>query len=326
MDFEKLKSSIFNIATFNEFNTVALQIYYFQYQHNALYRKFVDLLPVKFKEITSCYDIPCLPVGFYKTHEICSISSPPELIFKSSGTSSGTQSRSLVFSKTLYEKSILKSFSSFWGNPEDYTILALVPDYKTAQDSSLAFMLDFLIRKSGHRQSGFYMNNYDELKKILFDGSDRKKILFGITYALMDFATKHSSGLKNTIIIETGGMKGRRKEITREELHDFLRNKLGISRIYSEYSMCELMSQAYSSGESYYTPPPWMKVFIRELNDPLTTVRNEKSGGINIIDLANMHTCSFVSTQDIGIVLENGTFDVLGRFDYSDVRGCSLLG
>jgi len=325
MDIEKLKSGIFNIGSFDDFNVVALQIFHYQYQHNETYHKFIDLLSVKIDDITSCYNIPCLPVELFKTNEIRSTSSLPELVFKSSGTSSGQKSSSLVFSKSLYEKSILQSFSSFFGKPEDYMILALVPDYNTAKESSLAFMLDFLIKKSGQQESGFYMNRNDVLAAILNKKSDKKKILFGITYALMDFAEQHQLAPENTVVIETGGMKGRRKEITRDELYDFLTEKLKNTDICSEYSMCELMSQSYALRRGQYKTPPWMKIYIRELNDPFSHLENEKSGGINIIDLANLYTCSFISTKDIGILHETGTFEVLGRFDYSDIRGCSLL-
>ena len=325
MDIEKLKSGIFSIKSFEDFNTLALQIFHFQYQNNETYHKFIDLLSVKIHDITSCYDIPCLPVELFKTNEIRSVNSAPELVFKSSGTSSGQQSRSLVFSQDLYEKSILQSFSSFFGNPEDYIILALVPDYQVAKESSLAFMLDLLIRKSGQPESGFYMSKVDELVPVLNKKSGKKKILFGITYALMDFAGHPGITPENTLIIETGGMKGRRKEITRDELYGILTKKLQITDLCSEYSMCELMSQAYSLGRGQYKTPPWMKIYIRELNDPFAKLENEKSGGINIIDLANLFTCSFISTQDIGILHKTGTFEVLGRFDYSDIRGCSLL-
>lgn len=325
MDIEKLKSGIFNIGSFDDFNAMALQIFHFQYQNNATYRKFIDLLSLKIHDITSCYNIPCLPVELFKTNEIRSVDSPPELIFKSSGTSSGQQSRHLVFSRSLYEKSILQSFSSFFGNPEDYIILALIPDFKIAKASSLAFMLDLLIKKSGQPESGFYLNKTDELATILQKKSGRKKILFGITYALLDFAENQAITPENTLVIETGGMKGRRKEMTRDELYGILTEKLRITDLYSEYSMCELMSQAYSLGGGQYKTPLWMKIYTRELNDPFAKVENEKSGGINIIDLANLFTCSFISTQDIGILHKTGTFEVLGRFDYSDTRGCSLL-
>lgn len=325
MDIEQLKSQIFEIKTHHDFNTIALQIFRYQYQHNVTYRTFIDLLPVNINDIISCYDIPCIPVEFFKSHDILCKNSQPELIFKSSGTSSGQKSRSLVFSKTLYETSILQCFSGFYGNPEEYIILALTPDYKTTPDSSLAFMLDFLIKKSGNPESGFYMNRHDKLIRVLEKKPENKKILFGITYTLMDFAEHHKLNLANTIIVETGGMKGKRQELTRSEFHAFLSVKFGLNIIHSEYSMCELMSQAYSKGGGLFLTPSWMKIYIREFNDPFSRAQNEKNGGINIIDLANLYTCSFISTKDIGILHDDETFEVLGRFDYSDIRGCNLL-
>lgn len=325
MDIEQLKSQIFKINNNHDFNNVALQIFHYQYEHNVTYRSFIDLLPVNIESIISCYDIPCMPVEFFKSHDIRSINSEPELIFKSSGTSSGERSKSPVFSKKLYETSILKCFSTFYGDPDEYFIIAFAPDFKTNPDSSLAFMLDILIKNSGHAESGFYMDKPDQLIKVLENNPEKKKILFGITYALMDLAEHNKLNLANTIIVETGGMKGKRKEITRSELHAFLSAKFDINIIHSEYSMCELMSQAYSKGHGLFSSPPWMKIYIREFNDPFSMAQNEKNGGINIIDLANLYTCSFISTKDIGISHEDGTFEVLGRFDFSDIRGCSLL-
>ncbi len=325
MDIKNIKSKIFNIGNFNDFNTLALQIFHYQYHHNAVYHKFIDLLPVNINNITSCLDIPCLPVEFFKSYDIRCLSDSPELIFKSSGTTSSTPGRHYIFSKALYEESLLNGFSIFFGRPENYMIFALVPDYISVPESSLAFMLDFLIRKSAAVESGFYLNRDSELIPLLNSSPGRKKILFGTTYALMDFSEKYQLDLNDTIVIETGGMKGRRKEITREEMHLALRKKLNVNKIYSEYSMCELMSQAYSVEKGLYTSPPWMKIRIREINDPFTHSGSGKSGGINIIDLANLYTCSFISTKDIGILHDDGSFEVLGRFDYSDIRGCSLL-
>ncbi|HOV10364.1 MAG TPA: acyltransferase [Bacteroidales bacterium] len=325
MDIEELKLKIFNITSFTEFNEIALQIFQYQYKQNTVYHQFIDLLPVAVDNITSCYDIPCLPVEFFKSHEIRSVSSPPELIFISSGTTSSQRGQNQVFSKDLYEKSITTCFTSFFGNPQDHIVLALVPDYQKEPQSSLAFMLDFLIKKSGHEESGFYLNNTAALKDVLTTSSGKKKILFGISWALMAFAEQNHLNLKDVIIIETGGMKGRRKEITRQELHGILKDRLGVAEIFSEYSMCELMSQAYSVGKGRFKSPPWMKIYIREFNDPFARTANEKSGGINIIDLANLFTCSFISTKDVGVMHADGTFEVHGRFDDSDIRGCSQM-
>ncbi|HNX06763.1 MAG TPA: acyltransferase [Bacteroidales bacterium] len=325
MNVEELKFKIFNITSFTEFNDLALEIFHFQYEQNSVYQQFVNLLPIAVNKITSCYDIPCLPVEFFKSHEIRSTDTPAELVFKSSGTSSAQRGKNLVFSKSLYEKSIEKSFTSLIENPEETLILALTPDYQQEPQSSLAFMLDFLIKKSRHKESGFYLNNADGLKKVLTSRQGEKKILFGISWALLDFAEQNHLNLKDVIIIETGGMKGRRKEITRRELHEILKKNLDVAEVFSEYSMCELMSQAYSTGDGLFKTPPWMKIYIREFNDPFACADDEKNGGINIIDLANLYTCSFISTKDVGVMHADGTFEVHGRFDDSDIRGCSQM-
>jgi len=325
MNSEELKFKIFNITSFADFTDLALQIFHFQYKQNAVYQKFVDLLPIAVDTITSCYDIPCLPVEFFKSHEIRSVDTPAELVFMSSGTTSAQLGKNLVFSQELYEKSIAASFSSFVGNPEECIVLALAPDYQKEQQSSLAFMLDFLIKKSGHRESGFYLNNTAGLKEVLTASPGKKKILFGISWALLDFAEQNPCNLTDTLVIETGGMKGRRKEITRYELHEVLKKNLGVAEVFSEYSMCELMSQGYSTGRGLFKTPPWMKIYIREFNDPFARAGNEKNGGINIIDLANLYTCSFISTKDVGVMHADGTFEVHGRYDDSDIRGCSQM-
>lgn len=325
MDIERAKTRVFTIKTPEDFEDAAISIFRYQYEKNATYCKFIDLLGININRINSSAEIPCFPVEFFKSHNISSLKAQPELIFKSSGTTSGDKSSHPVFSKSLYETSILNCFFSFYGSPKDYQIYALMPDTMSAPDSSLAFMLDFLIKCSQQPESGFYLYRQEELAENLKKNKRKKKIIFGITYALMDFAEKFSINPENTLIIETGGMKGRRRELTRKELHDFLKYKFGVSEIHSEYSMCELMSQAYSKQSGIFVCPPWMKVVIKEINDPTSSEKPGKSGGINIIDLANIYTCSFISTKDIGVVLHDGSFDVLGRYDQSDIRGCSLL-
>ncbi len=325
MDIEWAKTRVFNVKTPQDFEDAAITIFHYQYENNATYAKFIDLLGININKIDSFAEIPYLPVEFFKSHDISSLKVQPELIFKSSGTTSGGKSIHPVFSKSLYETSILNSFLSFYGPPQDYQIYALVPDPYNAPDSSLAYMLDFLIKCSRQPESGFYLDKQVELAEKLIKNHRKKKIIFGITYALMDFAEKFDLNTENTIVIETGGMKGQRREVTRQELHCFLKCKFGVSEIHSEYSMCELMSQAYSKCNGIFVCPPWMKIVIKEINDPMISEKPGKSGGINIIDLANIYTCSFISTKDIGVVYKNGTFEVLGRYDQSDIRGCSLL-
>jgi len=325
MDIEWAKSRVFTIKTPEDFEEAAIMIFKFQYKNNATYSKFIDLLGININRINTFAEIPCLPVEFFKSHDISSLKAQPELIFKSSGTTSGGKSSHPVFSKSLYETSILNSFNSFYGSPQAYQIYALAPDTNSAPDSSLAYMLDFLIKCSGQPEGGFYLNRQEELAENIMKNHSKKKIIFGITYALMDFAEKFNVNAENTILIETGGMKGQRRELTRQELHDFLKNKFGVSEIHSEYSMCELMSQAYSKQKGLFVSPPWMKIVIKEINDPTNAEKTGKSGGINIIDLANIYTCSFISTKDIGVVHHDGSFEVLGRYDQSDMRGCNLL-
>jgi phenylacetate-coenzyme A ligase PaaK-like adenylate-forming protein len=268
--------------------------------------------------------IPFLPIEFFKTHNISSVQAKPELVFQSSGTTGQVRSTYNVYSEEIYRQSILKSFIRFYGDPAKYIICALVPDYKTHHNSSLAYMLEYLTGLSSYSSSGFYLGKEKELLKIVNENPETPKIIFGITYALMNFAMHYSVPLQNTVIIETGGMKGKMKEITRAEVHKILSDSFNCS-IHSEYSMAELMSQAYLADSGQFFSPPWMKIIIREVNDPLSVTTLGQTGGISIIDLANFQTCSFIATQDLGKLHEDGTFEVLGRFDFSDIRGCNLL-
>jgi hypothetical protein len=324
MNPDQIKLKVFAVTSQAEFNELALAIFRFQYKNNATYKTFVDGVCRNINSISDYSRIPCLPVEFFKTHNISSVDARPELIFRSSGTTGQSRSTNIIYSEEIYRKSILKCFTRFFGNPSDYIIFALLPDRQTHPDSSLAYMLDYLTELSSHPQSGFYMGNEQELLKLLIENPGPQKIVFGITYALMNFARQHSSPLQNTVIIETGGMKGKMKEITRHEVHKVLSDSFACS-IYSEYSMAELMSQAYLTEGNTFSTPPWMKILIREVNDPLSSVENGKTGGINIIDLANFQICSFISTNDLGILHSDGSFEVLGRFDHSDIRGCNLL-
>jgi len=324
MDIKKLEDRVFAIKSLSDFNDLALQIFYFQYKNNVVYQNFIDLLKIDIRKLKNYTEIPCLPVEFFKTHTISSVPFEPEQVFFSSGSTSLIRSKSLVYSKSLYETSIYKTFCSFYGSPGEYIITALIPNNPAIQNSSLVYMLDFLIKRTKNPLSGFYFEREKKLLDIINNKQKTKIILFGITYALLRFAENNYFPPNELIVIETGGMKGQMKEITRNELHTKLVRKFN-SPIHSEYSMAEIMSQSYSSRNGIYMAPPWMHVSIRDVYDPLSCVENGKSGGIDIIDLANIYTCSFIATKDIGILHDNSTFEVSGRFDYSDVRGCNLM-
>lgn len=277
-------------------------------------------------------DIPFLPIQFFKTNVITTTNFEPEIIFESSGTTGENISRHFVKKLSLYKKSFLNGFKLFYGNPEELCILALLPGYLDRQNSSLITMADQLIKLSGHSHSGFYLHNHEKLYQTLVHNEIRKQpvLLIGVTFALLDFAEKYSIELTYTTVMETGGMKGRREEITREEVHTFLKEKLKLQNIHSEYGMTELLSQAYSKEKGLFKCPPWMKILIREENDPFEITASPKNdkpaiGLLNIIDLANIYSCSFIATDDVGKLYHNESFEVLGRRDNSDMRGCSLL-
>jgi hypothetical protein len=321
------KKNIFNISNRVDFEKVSIEIFKFQATHNLVYSSFLSYLNVGINSVKNIYQIPFLPIQFFKSHKI--ISSPKEIeqTFLSSGTTGMQQSKHYVTDVKLYEQSFKKGFYSFYGNIEDYTVLALLPSYLERKGSSLIYMVDHLIKDSKKTESGFYLHNLKELADKLkwLDKVNRKVLLIGVTYALLDLIELDKFDLKNTIVMETGGMKGRRKEMIREELHQILCNGFGVSEIHSEYGMTELLSQAYSKGNGIFECPPWMKILIRDTEDPFTFLPNEKSGGINVIDLANINSCSFIATQDLGKTYQNNTFEVLGRFDNSDIRGCNLM-
>lgn len=268
-----------------------------------------------------------MPIEFFKTQKVVTGNLKPVGYFQSSGTTSATTSRHYFRSLELYEKSFIKNFEKSYGKITNYCILALLPSYLEQQHSSLIYMVKRLIEFSGDSNSGFYLYNYDELhQKILgLEKAGQKTILFGVTFALLDLAEKYHFHLENTIVMETGGMKGRRREMVREELHGILCEAFGVKHIHSEYGMTELFSQAWSKGDGVFCTPPWMKILIRDINDPGTLLNHHNTGGINVIDLANFDSCSFIATQDLGRTQEDGSFEVLGRFDHSDVRGCNLL-
>lgn len=318
---------IFTISNQKQFDKMALKVFRFQYENNLVYREFCDFLKTDVQKVKTIQQIPFLPIQFFKSHEVVSNSNPIQTIFTSSGTTGMVTSKHLVTDVSIYEESYRKAFSQFYGNIEDYVVLALLPSYLEREGSSLIHMVDDLIQLSKHPESGFYLHNYDELieKIIQLDQSGQNVILIGVTYALLDLIEKQSFQLENTIIMETGGMKGKRKEMIREELHQKLCNGFGVKSIHSEYGMTELLSQAYSLGDGIFECPSWMQISIRDTEDALSYIREGKTGGINVIDLANINSCSFIATQDLGKKYSNGSFEVVGRFDHSDIRGCNLM-
>ena len=322
-----MQKTIFNIKSNEQFTKAALEVFKHQFKNNKVYRSFCDLINKHPSDVTKVTQIPFLPIQFFKLREVLSSTEKVEETFTSSGTTGSITSKHFVTDINFYKQSYLNGFAHFYGNIEEYTVLALLPNYLERNGSSLVFMVDDLIGKSKNSESGFYLNNLDELAKKLInlDKKGQKVLLIGVSFALLDLIEKHQFKLKNTIIMETGGMKGRRKELIRNELHELLRNSFGVGEIHSEYGMTELLSQAYSKGNGVYETPPWMKILTRDTEDALTILPTEKAGGINIIDLANYNSCSFIATQDLGKVYQNGTFEIIGRFDNSDIRGCNLM-
>lgn len=320
-------NDIFNVQSEKDFETLTLQVFKFQFENNAVYRSFCDLLYKHPGDITSIKDIPFLPIQFFKSHKVLSSQNKIEQTFSSSGTTGSATSKHHVTDLSIYENSFQKGFEQFYGNIEDYVILALLPSYLEREGSSLIYMVDSLIKQSKHTESGFYLNNLSELKDILLqlESKEKKTILIGVSFALLDLVETYPFKLNQTIVMETGGMKGRRKELIRNELHSILKQDFGVNEIHSEYGMTELLSQAYSKGNGIFECPNWMKIFARDTEDALSILGTEKTGGINVIDLANMNSCSFIATQDLGRVFNNGTFEIIGRFDNSDIRGCNLM-
>lgn len=319
---------LFQIKTDIEFNAFALKIFHYQYTNNEVYKQYVNfhLNSSAINNIKYYSQVPFLPIEFFKTHRVNCKNSQPDQVFTSSGTTGTNTSSHFVTDINIYEASFLKGFNLFFGNPEDFLILALLPSYLERKGSSLVYMAENLIEKSKYKASGFYLDNYDDLIQTLNLANKPKTILLGVSFALLELAEKYKPDLSSGVIVmETGGMKGRRKEVIREELHQKLCSKFNVEKIYSEYGMTELLSQAYSFGDGIFKTPPWMKILIRDTNDPKTIVSSQQSGGINVIDLANIHSCSFIATQDLGKLYPDGTFEVLGRFDSSDIRGCNLM-
>lgn len=309
------------------FDLQALEIFSLQYTNNPVYRQFCDLLNRTPQTVNSVEEIPFLPIEFFKSHKIVTSKKPSEKVFTSSGTTGQQTSKHFVTELSIYVESFRRGFDHFYGNVEDYAVLALLPSYLEREGSSLIFMVDDLIKKSRNPHSGFYLNDLDALKeKIeLLEQQEQKILLIGVSFALLDLVERFTFNLKNTVVMETGGMKGRRKEMIRAELHKILKKGFGVEKIHSEYGMTELLSQAYSSGDGLFECPPWMKILIRDPEDAMNLLPEGKSGGINVIDLANINSCSFIATQDLGKNFRGEKTEILGRFDNSDIRGCNLL-
>ncbi|MEM8928096.1 MAG: acyl transferase [Bacteroidota bacterium] len=325
MEFEK--DVIFSIRGPEEFHQRTLQVFRHQYNGNPVYRAFCDHLKKNPKTVIEVKEIPFLPIQFFKSKKVVVGDSHTGTTFTSSGTTGTATSKHLVTDMKLYEESFLRAFELFYGPVANYCILALLPSYLERQGSSLIYMVEALIKASNHPKGGFYLGNLNDLKNqlISLQNDEKKVLLIGVSFALLDLAEILDVPLKNTTVMETGGMKGRRKEMIRSELHSILKTSFGIAHIHSEYGMTELLSQAYSKGKGIFNCPPWMDILIRDPEDPLSYQKSGKTGGINVIDLANLNSCSFIATQDLGKRYHDGSFEVLGRFDHADVRGCNLM-
>ncbi len=322
-----MNKAIFNITSQEQFTKIALDVFKHQFKNNKVYRSFCDLLYVHPSDVSKIEEIPFLPIQFFKSKKVVTSLEDVDEIFSSSGTTGSITSNHFVTDINLYKESYLKGFSHFYDDIKDYVVLALLPNYLERTGSSLVYMVNDLIEKTNNSESGFYLNNLDELaeKLIYLDQKGQKVLLIGVSFALLDLIEKHQFNLKNTIVMETGGMKGRRKELIRDELHRILQNGFGVAKIHSEYGMTELLSQGYSKGNGVFETPPWMKILTRDTEDALSIQKIGKTGGINVIDLANYNSCSFIATQDLGKVHDNNTFEIIGRFDNSDIRGCNLM-
>lgn len=314
-----------------DFNATALEVFRFQYKENLLYRQYCDALDVNVETVQDIEKIPFLPISFFKSQVVASTEFDAELVFESSGTTGSSTSRHYVRDSLIYERSFLAAFRAFYGEPSDYCILGLLPSYLERSNSSLVLMVERLVDISCHPSGGFYLHNQEALSEKLLEleAAGQKTLLIGVTFALLEFADQYPLKLKNTIVMETGGMKGRREELTRSEVHRYLQEKLGVSAVHSEYGMTELLSQAYSVGKGIFRTPSWMKILVREEDDPFAVQGNSSSkiirGALNVIDLANLYSSSFIATDDMANLYQDGSFEVLGRLDLSDIRGCSQM-
>ncbi len=319
--------SIFDIQNDSDFEKKCLETFYFQAQNIPIYKKYLFFLKINPKKIARIEEIPFLPISLFKTEQVLMQNASYQAIFSSSGTTSSETSQHFVHQLSLYEQSFFNAFQHFYGSITDYCILALLPSYLERTGSSLVYMAEHLIKASQNSNSGFYLHNMSDLVEKLQkqERLQQKTLLLGVSFALLDLAEQFPMQLKNTIVMETGGMKGKRKELTRSELHEVLKNAFGVNQIHSEYGMTELLSQAYSLGNEIFTPPAWMRILIRDAYDPFTLQETRKTGGINVIDLANQFSCAFIETQDLGRKINHNQFEVLGRFDAAAIRGCNLL-
>ena len=321
----RLSKRIFNISNEDEFNSIALEVFDFQYKNIPVYKKYVDLVKSQKKSINDYKEIPFLPIDFFKSNHIIADNSKIEKTFLSSGTSNTIRSKHLVKDLELYEQTFSAGYKHFYSDPKEWTILALLPSYLDQGDSSLIYMVNNFIKKSENPESNYINYDLDVLKNLILKLKNKNVLLIGVSYALLELSELESFNLENWVIMETGGMKGRRKEMVRQELHQQLKKAFNVDAIHSEYGMTELLSQAYSKKNGLFETPPWMKFIIRDFEDPYSLAKINSSGGINIIDLANIYSCSFIETQDIGKEVEKDSFEILGRFDQSEVRGCNLL-
>ena len=321
------KQQVFGITNERQFRETALQIFNHQAENSIIYKEFIKGLGIDPGAVNTIEEIPFLPIEFFKSHAILSTPTPVDVVFTSSGTTGMVTSSHFVKDVSWYTESFRRAFQLFYGDVEIYTILALLPAYLEREGSSLIYMADDLIKQSNDPDSGFFLYNHLELyHRLKKQQADQKPtLLIGVTFALLDFVGQYNLKFPELIVMETGGMKGRRKEMIREELHEQLCKGFGVDAIHSEYGMTELLSQAYSKGNGIFNCPPWMKIVTRDTNDPLSILAGDRAGGINVIDLANIYSCSFIATQDLGKVYADGSFEILGRFDNSDIRGCNLL-
>lgn len=326
-DISFLIEKIFDLKNENDFVETCLRVFYYQYNNSPVYRQFCDFLQKNPGNVTTLEAIPFMPVQFFKDHKIYAAENPEQAIFSSSGTTGSRPSLHFVSRLDLYEKAFIQSFSHFYNDPAEFAVFALLPSYLERGGSSLVYMADYLIRNSKVKESGFFLNNHADLIASLHKNlvENKKILLLGVTFALLDLAEKYNLDLSSCIVMETGGMKGRRVELLREEVHSKLKNSFNIKAIHSEYGMTELLSQSYSKGDGIFYSPPQMKILIREMNDPFSYTCYGKTGGVNIVDLANLFSCSFISTMDLGKSFLNGSFEILGRFDQSEMRGCNLM-
>lgn len=321
------KQQIFSINSNQQFDATALNVFQYQAKNCKVYADFIAGLKINPTDITAVKNIPFLPIEFFKAHDVLSSNDKVQVTFTSSGTTGMITSSHNVTDVNWYEESFRHAFKLFYGDITSYTVLALLPSYLEREGSSLIYMANDLIKQSNNPDSGFFLYDHDKLVHQLKkqQAANKPTLLIGVTFALLDLVDKHQINFPQLIVMETGGMKGRRKEMIREELHDILCKGFGVDAIHSEYGMTELLSQAYSKGQGIFNCPPWMRIITRDTNDPMSLLDTDKAGGVNVIDLANINSCSFIATQDLGKVYADGSFEILGRFDNADIRGCNLL-